>query len=188
MTKQETAKILAVLRTAYPRSFPDSTDNRLLVDIWQETLSDCAYQDVDKAVRAYISTSESDWAPSVGKIRGWIVRMNQPETGQMTAQEASTLLLKAIANSGYHAPEEFAKLPPVIQRVVKTPQMLFEWSQIDIDTLHSVIISNFQRSYQVAIQQEVENAKLPEGLKVLPESDNVIRLADTLLNKMALKK
>ncbi len=187
MTKQETAKILAVLKSVYPQSFTGTVDVRMLADIWQESLADCEYQDVDKAVKAYISTSESNFAPSIGKIRGMIVKMNQTKVGLMTAQEASTLLLKAISNSGYHAPEEFAKLPPVVQRVVRTPQMLFEWSQIDTETLHSVIISNFQRSYQVAVQQEVENAKLPDDLKYLDTPEDVSKILDGMSERLALE-
>lgn len=165
MTKKETAKILAVLKVAYPNSFVRVDDERLMVEVWYKGLEDCDYRDVDKAVRAYISTSEGNFAPSIGKVRSLIVKLTRPETGRMTAQEAANLVQKAVANSGYHAPEEFQKLPDVIQRIVRHPQTLFEWSQMDIESFQSVILSNFQRSYQVAVKQDVEEAKLPDDLQ-----------------------
>ncbi len=172
MTAAETSKILAVLKTAYPASYQHMTvtDLKMMVKVWSDMLSDCDYGDVNNAVKAYITTNESNFAPSVGKIRSLIVKLNSSESGRLTAQEASTILLKAIANSGYHAAEEFEKLPPIIQRVVREPQALFEWSQMNMETLHSVIMSNFQRSYQVALRQETENARLPEDLRRLQSS------------------
>lgn len=186
MTKQETLKILAILRTMYPRQF-DGTDAKLLAEIWHESMSDLSYKDVDKALRAYFSTNETNFAPSVGKLRSLIVKLNQPESAIMTAQEAANVLQKAVSNSGHHATEEYSKLPPVIQRIVRTPQSLFEWSQMEAETFQSVVLSNFQRSYQVAVNQEMENAKLPEGLKILPETNSVESLLESVSEKLSLE-
>lgn len=182
MTKQETLKILAILKTMYPEQFKN-VDGKLLADIWQEQLSDCSYQDIDKAVRAYIATNETNFAPSIGKLRSMVVKLNQPEAAYMTAQEAANLVQRAVANSGHHAQEEFAQLPPVIQRIVRTPQTLFEWSQMDVEAFQSVILSNFQRSYQTAVKQEMENEQLPEGLKILPEKTAVEVLLEGLFSE-----
>lgn len=169
MTREETIKILAILQVAYPISFSklEKSEKKQMVALWHDMFSDYSYQEVDSAVRAYIATNENNYAPSVGKIRSMIVMMTQPETGFMTAQEASALLLRAISDSGYHADEQFKKLPEIIQRVVRDPQILKEWSQIEPETVQTVIMSNFQRSYQVALRQEMDNAKLPEDLKYL---------------------
>lgn len=182
MTKQETVKILSVLKTVYPQQF-DGTDSRLLVEIWHDSLSDLSYLDIDKAVRAYISTNNNNFAPSIGKVRSLVVKMNQPEVGRMTAQEAASLIQKAVSNSGYNSREEFAKLPKTIQRIVRDPKVLFDWSQMPIETFQSVILSNFQRSFKVAAEQDFEDAKLPEDLKPLPDgqtNDGVFLTSDAM--------
>lgn len=168
MTKKETAKILAVLKAAYPSSFTHTTDERLMLEIWHDSLDDADYEDVNQAVRKYIATNEDNFAPSIGKIRKLIVEAKQPETGRMTSQEAASVLSRAVGDSLYHSVEQFQKLPPLIQKVVRDPQTLFEWGQLPIETFQTVVLSNFQRSYQVALQQSVEDAKLPDDLKPLP--------------------
>lgn len=165
MTRKETAKILAVLKVAYPSSFVRVDDEKLMLAVWHDSLSDCDYADVDKAVKVYIATNESNFAPSVGKIRKLIVDSKQPETGRMTSQEAASLLSRAVGDSQYHSVEQFEKLPQLIQKVVRDPQMLKEWGQLPVETFQTVILSNFQRSYQIALQQSVEDAKLPDDLK-----------------------
>lgn len=166
MTLAETSKILAVLKVAYPNSFnhQSKTEAAIMIELWSDMFKDDQYQDVDKAVRAYIATDESGFAPSVGQIRARMVRMS-PEGNTMSAQEAASLLTKAVSKSGWHEKEAFEELPPIIQKVVRNPQMLHEWSQMDSQTFHSVVLSNFQRSYQAEINQQKELQKLPQSLR-----------------------
>lgn len=186
MTREETIKILAILQVTYPISFAKigRDEKKQMVALWHDMFSDYSYQEVDSAVRAYIATNEGNYAPSVGKIRSMIVKLTKPETGLMTAQEASTLLLRAVSDSTYHSVKQFNRLPEIIQRVVRDPMTLKEWAQIDPETFQTVIISNFQRSYQVALRQEMENAKLPDDLKYLNKRNE---RQDTLKNPVEMK-
>jgi predicted small lipoprotein YifL len=89
--------------------------------------------------------------------------VTQPE--EMTEQEAWALVSKAIRNSAYNSAEEFAKLPPVVQRLVGSPSQLREWGQMDSDTVNSVVASNFQRSYRARAKNERDYLALPSSVK-----------------------
>lgn len=166
MTKKDAAKILAVLKVAYPMGYRDMSveDRKATVNLWAEMFQDESYAEVSAAVKQFIATDDRGFAPNIGQIKR-ILHSRQSPDNEMTPMEAAAILMQAISNSGYHAKEEFEKLPPVLQRVVRHPQMLFEWSQIDSETLHSVIMSNVQRSFTVVQKQEEEQAMLPENLK-----------------------
>ena len=79
--------------------------------------------------------------------------------------EAWQIVRKAI--SYYNAEENFINLPPEIQKVVGSPNMLREWAQMDADTVNSVIQSNFMRSFRAKVAQEKEQSMLPESTKRL---------------------
>jgi hypothetical protein len=83
----------------------------------------------------------------------------------MTELEAWELVSKATRNSTYNSAQEFAKLPPVVQRLVGSHMQLKEWAAMDAETLQSVVASNFQRSYKVRAKNEREYLALPENVK-----------------------
>ena len=101
--------------------------------------------------------------PPVGVIKAKLTDIRLPE--EMTPQEAWALIDKATRNSTWNSGEEFAKLPPVVQRLVGSPMQLKEWAAMDTDTLHSVIASNFQRSYKVRAAKEREFIALPSAVQ-----------------------
>ena len=83
----------------------------------------------------------------------------------MTEQEAWSKIYKAIVNAGYDPKAEFDKLPKRLQRLVGSPQQLFEWSMMDVTTVQSVVASNVMRSFRAIQAQEQEQAKLPQSVK-----------------------
>lgn len=83
----------------------------------------------------------------------------------MTEADAWNLVAAAVRNGIYGAKEEFEKLPPILRRIVGSPATLREWAAMDSETLHSVVSSNFQRSYRYIAAAEKEYRKLPDGLK-----------------------
>lgn len=181
MNRLETAKVLAVLEVAYPHSFKGRTKEQaeLALELWTEMFAERTYQEVSVAVRAYMSQDESGFAPTIGQINGLIV--DSMESG-MSAQEASAILSKAVSRSGWHAAEEFEKLPETIRRVVGSPQMLKEWSQLDSSVFNTVVLSNFQRSYKQTAEHERQDKMLPPSVKDfinrLKNPDNVVALEE----------
>ena len=85
----------------------------------------------------------------------------------MTEAEAWGMVAQALRNSIYGAREEFEKFPPIVKRIVGSPSQLREWGMMDSETVHSVVASNFQRSYKAIAQREKELAKLPPDVKAL---------------------
>ncbi|HPR79507.1 MAG TPA: hypothetical protein PLR69_12990, partial [Candidatus Limiplasma sp.] len=66
---------------------------------------------------------------------------------------------------GKGAEQAFAKLPPEVQRSVGSPAQLRDWSQTDVETLNSVVSSNFMRSYRARAGYVREINKLPESVQ-----------------------
>ena len=172
MTRDETIKILMVIQAAYPNYKPQ--DKTIAVNVWMEMLLDISYEQVSTAVKAYIQTDTSGFAPSVGDIREK-ARAIFSEDNDINETAAWSMVWKAICNSGYHAEEEFSKLPPVIQRSVHSPAQLREWAlleNVDGNTI-SVLQSNFQRTFRAEQQRERERNKLsPDVLKLMRPLNN----------------
>ena len=172
MTRDETIKILMVIQAAYPNYKPP--DKTVAVNVWAEMLSDIPYEKVSAAVKLYIQTDTSGFAPSVGDVRERVCDIFAKED-DLNETAAWSVVWKAICNSGYHAEEEFAKLPQVVQRAVHSPAQLREWAlmqDIDGNTI-SVLQSNFQRAFRAEQQRERERNKLsPDVLKLMRPLNN----------------
>ena len=169
MTLEETGKILAVIKKEYPHAFKDLTpqEKKEKIVFWQEMFSEDDYGVVGAAVKTYIATDTTGYAPIIGQIKANIRKLTKPD--DMSEQEAVNLVLKAAANSNYGAKEEFDKLPPILQRLVGSPSKLKEWAMMDIDTVNSVVASNLMRSYKVITEKEKERQALPSNVKAMIE-------------------
>ena len=165
MTLEEAAKIVGILEFNYPDTRRHQSDEAYITYIrnWHSFFEHDSFELVEAAVRAYIATSTERFMPNVGQIKEQIRKLTAPE--QMSEAEAWTRIKKALSNGLYGAEEEYAKLPPVLQRLVGSPNRLREWAQMDADTVEAVIGSNIQRSYRAISAQEAEWAKLPPGYR-----------------------
>ena len=165
MTRDDTLDLLSVLKAAYPNFYKDMTrrDADNVIDLWHEMFKDEPAELVALAVKRHIATDKKGFPPHIGSIKDAIVKIMQPE--EMTELEAWGLVQKALRNGYYGAEEEFSKLPPVVQRLVGSPNQLREWAQMDSETVSSVVASNFQRSYKVRAASEREFLALPSAVK-----------------------
>ena len=165
MTRDDTLDLLSILKAAYPNFYRDMTrkDADHVIDLWSEMFKDEPAELVAIAVKAHIATDKKGFPPHIGAIKDAIVKIQQPD--EMTELEAWGLVQKALRNGYYGAKEEFDKLPPVVQRLVGSPNQLREWSQMDSETISSVVASNFQRSYKARAANEREFLALPSDVK-----------------------
>lgn len=165
MIKKEIAEILAIMQANYPDDFRGMSDTAMnaKINLWFMQFRDDDYKEVLAAVMAHIATDTNRFMPPVGVIKAKLVEIRQPD--EMTEMEAWELVSKATRNSTYNSAEEFAKLPPVVQRLVGSPIQLKEWAAMDADTLQAVVASNFQRSYKVRAKSEREYLALPSSVK-----------------------
>ena len=167
MTEEETLKILAVLRGAYPQFYRsmDKKEAVSIVSLWHEMFSDDDYPVVGAAVKTLIASDDKGFPPTIGQVKSKMRLLMEPN--EMTEMEAWSLVMKAIRNSGYNSVEEFQKLPPVLQRVVGKPAQLKEWSNTDSESIQSVVASNFQRSYRARTKQDSELRAIPQDVRAL---------------------
>lgn len=164
MTKQETAKILAVIAEVYP-TFAKDRNLENTVEIWARFFEDEPYEAVNAAVAQFIATDLKGFAPSIGQIKAAIHTVAGVE--EMSEVEAWGLVAKACSNSLYNSESEFAKLPPVIREVVGSPSVLRLWSQSEPEEFNTVISSNFMRSYRVRAAHAKEREMLPASIKAM---------------------
>ncbi len=165
MTERETAQIMGVMQSIYPDSFREQSTEmlKITVKVWAQTFQGDDAETVRAAVMAHIASSTDRFMPPPGVIKQRIVDMQCGDT--MTPQEAWQLVSSAAQRGIHHAREEFDKLPPVVQRIVGSPNQLREWAMMDAETVQSVVASNFQRSFTARMSREREQMALPPKLR-----------------------
>lgn len=163
MTKQEALAIMITLKTAYPAFYKNYSKEELnaAVNLWATMFSEEPIQVVTEAIKALMCTLK--YPPTIADVKEKIALITQPLA--MTEMEAWDMVRRAI--SYYHANEAFTNLPPILQKIVGSPNQLREWAQMDADTVNSVIQSNFMRSFRAKVAQEKEQSMLPESTKRL---------------------
>ena len=153
---------------SYPNYKPNDISET--VDVWNMMLSDYDYNLVAMALKAYILSDTSGFAPSIGQLVAKMQTVTKPQ--ELSEMEAWSLVSKAIRNSGYNSVEEFANLPLLVQRAVGTPDNLRNWAVSDCQTIESVIQSNFLRTYRTVVKRENEINCMPNDIKSLIEKTN----------------
>ncbi len=166
-TDKETRKIIAVLMVAYPNYKPINID--FTVSVWADMLSDYSYSEVDMAIKAYISTDTSGFAPAIGQVINKIKSITTPR--QMTDAEAWSLVRKAISDSGYNAADRFNELPVTCQRAVGSPAQLRMWA-LDTAYNENVVSSNFMRCYRTEVARQNELSRMPSEVRQIIEKIN----------------
>ncbi len=158
MTRDETKKIIMAMTYTYPNFHPQ--DISIVIDLWTSMLEAYSYQQISAALQAYILTDTSGFAPSIGQLTNKI--HTETELGEL---EAWALVSKALRNGYYGAEDEFAKLPPLIQKAVGNPSNLRQWALTDSSSVETVLQSNFIRNYRTEVKRANELSKLPENVK-----------------------
>lgn len=166
MTREETVKIIRIICGSYPNFKP--SDLSETVDIWNMMLDEYTYNQIAGALKSYILANSTGFAPSIGQLIAKVKTIEEP--AQLNESEAWGLVSKAIRNGYYGAVEEFSKLPPLVQKAVGTPDNLRNWSQTNLESVETVIQSNFLRSYRAEAQRAAEMSKMPSDIKTMIEN------------------
>lgn len=165
MTKEETKVILNAIMIAYPNYKP--TDIGGTIRLWATMLENVPLKAVEAALKVYITTDRSGFAPSIGQLTGILQDVAAPE---LTPTEAWSLVRKAIRNGLYGAKEEYEKLPPAVKRAVGSYQNLEAWARVSSDEIETVIQSQFIKAYKSATLQENMTAAIPEKAMAIIQS------------------
>lgn len=167
MTIEEAVQIIAIIRMNYPDTMQGMSDDEKIAYAknWHFFFKDDRAQDVLAAVQTIISTSQERFAPNIGMIREQMRKNREPAGAAMTEMEAWSLVKNALRNGSYGYREEYAKLPPIIQRCLGSENTIREWAAQDVTELDTVTASNFMRSYRYRMQNEQEWDRLPEAMR-----------------------
>ena len=164
MTRDETKKIIRIICDSYPNYKPSNLSE--VVDVWQMMLSDYDYNLVAMALKAYILSDTSGFAPSIGQLVDKMKSITSPQ--ELNEMEAWVLVCDALRNSGYNYAEEYAKLPPLVQKAVGLPTQLQTWALTE-NLNKEVIGSNFMRCYRIEVERQKEISKMPQDVREMLE-------------------
>ncbi len=164
MTVIEAKKIIAVMLVSFPNFKPTDVDS--MAETWADMLSEYSYSQVSMALKAYIVSDTSGFAPAIGQLVGKIKTISQPQ--ELNEMEAWSLVSRAIRNSTYNSVEEFAKLPPMVQKAVGLPNQLRTWA-MDENYNEQVASSNFIKCYRTEVARSQELSKMPSDVRKIIE-------------------
>ena len=169
MTREETKNIIRAIVCAYPNYKPENLSDT--VNVWAAMLKDYDYRHISIALKAFILQDTKGFAPTIGQLVEYL-----SDSHGMTELDAWAMVSKAVKNGLYGAQEEYEKLPEVVQKAVGSPSQLSNWAMMPPDTLHSVVYSNFCRTFRAVMERERQDASVSllleqarEERKQLPE-------------------
>ena len=176
MEREEVKKLLMTLDVTYANFKLDPATLSFTVDSWLMFLGDYDSKDVLTALKTFINTSNSAFAPSPSELIGLI---NKPqELATESGAEAYSLVRKAIANSTYNSEAEFNKLPPLVQKAVGSAEMLHYWATNEYFA-EGTVMKSFLDNYKQVIKRENDTQMLPKEARLRLEQirkDAMIKL------------
>ena len=160
MNREETLKILASIKAAYP-SFA-SVDFKATTNLWENIFEEIPYQIVNAAVIAFISSETKGFPPSAGQINSMCRKITHEE---MNEHEAVTRIIDATKNGIYGYMDEFEKLPDICKKIVVHPERLRDWALLPKDEVQTVIASNLRHAFNSEKNRSDENMLIPKKIK-----------------------
>lgn len=162
MTKADTAKILSMISEMYP-SFRKDRNPEITLSVWQRIFQDQPYALVENALMAYIASDVKGFPPQPGALNAFI---NQAAASlEPSETEAWRMVIRAARRGLYNSHEEFAKLPPSIQRIVGSPEQIYEWAGMSVEDMNTVVASHFKRAYRNYLEHAGDFFRLPGALQ-----------------------
>lgn len=146
MTREEFSVIAKGMKAVYAN--PTFIADKDAFDVWYALLSDLDYALVSKATQDYMKSTSK--IPTPADIRNRAEELTRGD--ELTETEAWSLVSKALRNGIYYAQDEFAKLPPLVQRAVGSYEQLRIWAS-DNEYNESVASSNFMRAYKTLCER-----------------------------------
>lgn len=163
MTVEEFAQLADAIKTYFPRDNMLPTEESM--ELWYDMLKDLDYKSAYFGLKKYVSLNK--FPPAISDIRECAASISEPE--ELNEMEAWALVREAISNSIYNSIEEFAKLPPLVQKAVGLPGQLRIWA-LDEDYSESVTSSNFIKTYRIVLARQEEDKKIPLQVRKLIEN------------------
>lgn len=179
MEREDVKKLLMTLDVTYANFKLDPATLAFTVDSWLMFLGDYDSKDVLTALKTFINTSNSAFAPSPSELIGLINTPN--ELAEIDGAQAWDLVRKAISRSTYNSAEEFSKLPESVQRTVGSADMLHYWATNDYFA-EGTVMKEFLMNYNMILKRDRTENRLPTEAKLRLEQirkDNMIKLGES---------
>lgn len=168
MDRTDVIATLKILKVAYPGFYSKmgKTDAEDTVSVWCDMFRE---EDVNVVKIALYKVIEehTGFPPTIADIKTQIREMRRAATGEKTDEELWSQLKAAVSNGYYGAKEEFAKLPPELQRYLGTPNTLRELSQVDTDTFNTVTHGQFLKQIGIIRDRVRFDNETPPEIKAL---------------------
>ena len=167
MTREEVQKILAVIDV----TFPNFKANNIpaTIDAWYMFLADYSYQDISMALKIFVTTENSGFAPSPSQLIGMI---NKTKALTMTTEvEVWREVRQAIRNGIYGSETEFEKLSDTAKKMVGEAGQLREWAMLPSEDIDTVVQSNFKSRFKTMQTRQAEINAMPMEIRQMIESN-----------------
>lgn len=179
MQREEVASVLNVIRDTYDMNFTELT-----MEVWFNALKEFDFEDAKKATFQYIRTGK--FKPKPADIIELIVENKAPQMpDEMSAQEAWSLVYKAICNSAYNSIQEYEKLPDIVKKAVGSADNLRNHA-IDSEFNLGVAQSNFIKAYNTILERKKNDYSM--RLEAVKRGDlSIEQLTQGIIEKMENK-
>ena len=103
MTRDETLKIMAVLKATYPNFYKDMTrrDAEGVVALWTDMFAEERYNAVAAAVKAFIASDSKGFPPVVGQVKQRVTELASAKALPGT-QRINTASVSEVGNGGLY--------------------------------------------------------------------------------------
>lgn len=122
MTREETSKLLTMVKINFRSAFRDITKDEanLVIDQWNMNMKAFTWQEVFAAFNDHMKTNAVDYAPQIGQIHSGIMQILQKRKPlpQAPFEEVWQKIMKSARYDPRQAKAEFAKLPENIQKAL----------------------------------------------------------------------
>ena len=156
MNKEETQKILTILRVNYPNNFKsvaNKNDMDLIVDTWDIQFKSYTLDEVFNSIMSIIATDTSGFAPSIGRVKDELNKKYKDSV--MTDEEAWSIVLNSAKCNPTKAKSNFEALPGNIKKAVKHPKFLESLGNANISS-QGTFKKDFVKNYNETIENDYQ--------------------------------
>lgn len=166
MTKDETWKLVFVIKSSYPRHYErfSESDFENLCTSLHMCLEDYTYQQASMGLKAFLISDTKGFPPVAGQIIEQIRKLT-PSQQEMDGLQAWNLVMQGIRNGTYGAEEEFEKLPDLVKQTIGSAQYLRD-EATNNDFNMDVAKGQFLKNYEVVKKRAEEINKLPSSMRL----------------------
>lgn len=154
MKFEKFTELMTIAKMYYPEA-KTLPNGKLGTELWYEQIKEFDFNLMKQGLDDYARTNQ--FPPRLCHFIDFGMATNEAEYPE--PEQAWSILYKTICNSGYHAEEEFSKLPKYLQEAAGSPWNLRAMAATDEDTLNRTDKINFLISYKAIVKRYKENSR-----------------------------